>query len=204
VAVGFLVSPAFADYTGIQHNLFDGTYDTTYIDGTLSVSGDSDLVTLNDPTPLGGAITLAHVELETYFHHVEEPTPGDVKAVFWGGAYQLTFNYDGTPHHIGGPILAMDFRFNDLAGGTDTIDGEGLFTAAYDLPGSGIWDDEGGYSSIDTLTLTFDAGTDWSWAQDILEAETTYSIAPNDGAAPEPTAIALLALGGLIMARRRR
>lgn len=210
VAIGALVSvaqPAFADYTGIQHNLFDSVYDTTFVDGTLSVVGDSDLLTLSDPDALGGAITDAHVELETYFHHVEEPAPGDLKAVFWGGDYALTFKYDGTPYEISGPVLAMDFRFNDLPepAELDMIDGEGLFTAAIkDLPGSGVWPDGGGYSSIDSLTIVFDAGTMWDWYQDFNEGETIYSLAPNDGAAPEPAAMVLLAAGALGMLRRRR
>ena len=203
--LGFASMPVFGEYVSIQHNLIDGIGDTTYIGGVLRISTDSNALTLNDPTPLGGTIANGHVDLETYFHSFN---PGTGEATFVGGSFDLTFDHEGSPYEMSGPIDGMVFIINSVTQTYSTIDGEGLFTAVTkNLPGSGIWPDGGLRSSIDSLTLGFNVDlTTYDWSEDMSDGrlETIYGLFPDERAVPEPASGAILLLGVVALLRRRR
>jgi hypothetical protein len=201
-----LTGPAWATYESIQGNLADEITDTFFdVDtGQFSISQDSNAITLNDPTPLGGTITNGTVNLETWFSGFD-PVTGN--AQFTGGSFMLTFDFDGTPYEISGPIEAMVFETNVYTPSYSTLDGEGLWTAATtNLPGSNDWPDGGEFSSIKTLTMAFNEDlTDWAWDADLVaSAESLYTLWPDDTAIPEPASLVLVALGSLMLYRRRR
>jgi hypothetical protein len=203
--VAVMAQPVLATYTSIEHNLLDGTGDTTYVGGVLSISQAIDTVTLNDPAPLPGIITNAVVSLSTTFsgfNPLANPPYG--RASFSGGAFSLSFDYNGLPYSIGGPISGMLLGVGSTGPFLSTINGEGLFAAAYNLPGSNDWPATG-LSSIHALTLqvgTDLSGFDWStdWA---APGETLYTLTPDESAAPEPASLLMLVLG-LAMLRRSR
>ncbi|NLX14289.1 MAG: hypothetical protein GXY44_11635 [Phycisphaerales bacterium] len=193
--------PVWAEYVSIQGNLVDGVVDTTFFPdtGRLLIEQSSNLVTLNDPLALPGVINNGHVRIETFLHNVSGLT-----AVFWGGSFSLTFDYNDEPFELSGPISAIQLNINVFTENFSTIDGEGLWSAAAkQLPGSGVWPDGGGFSSIDSLTLVFNQDlSQYDWAEPIY-GETVWSIIPNDSAIPEPATLALLVLGSLELLRRR-
>jgi len=206
--VGMVVAitqPVLADYASIAHNLFDGTADTSYDAGTgvftISQSGNNNL-SLNDPNKLLGTVTNTNVSIQTNFHH----TSGS-EIWFTGGQIDLTFNYDGSPYYMRGPIDGLVLGVEFIPGANLTrISGQGLYTATEDLPGSGNWLATG-FSSIKTMTLEF-SGVDysgWDGSESFSgPAETQYTLYPNDSAVPEPVTIILLAVGLLGMVHRRR
>ncbi len=197
-------APAFGIYTSIQHQLVDGVGDTTFDPNTglFQVNAvDNNALTLNDGGVLAGTIDNATISLQTYFNQI---LPGPV-AQFTGGTLSLTFDYDGTPYEISGPITGMLF---DVTPGQfqSTIDGVGRWTATTkNLPGSGDWPDGGGFSSIDSLTVAFGQHlSSFDWESELSGwVETSYSLFPDDSAIPEPATLALLAFGALALARRR-
>lgn len=206
LAMVFGATPAFAQYGSIVHNLLNGSFDTSFNAGVLTVnSTDSDNLTLLDPGPGGlpGTVANAQFTMTSTFNGFVGS-----QAQFVGGSLALTFDFDGSPYEISGPITGLLFDLPQMvAPNVWTIDGVGRWTATTkNLPGSGIWPDGGGFSSIDSLTFTF--GQDLSafdWANDIVSTgETNYQLFPNDSAVPEPTTIALLAIGAAGLIRRRR
>ena len=196
-------------YTSIQHNLQDGVGDTSFDAGTglfvVDQGPGANNLTLNDPAALGGAVTLGDFYLETTFTGAFNPGNGD--AIFSGGSLMLTFNYDGGSYSIGGPIAGMEMSVTATGPSSGIFMGEGLWDAGdlEVLPGSGDWPDAGGFSSIKNITLSFGTplGT-WNWDSSFSGAETSYQLWPDDTAVPEPGALALLAIGGLALIRRRR
>ena len=204
VVVGLLVVlPAQAEYSSIQANLVNGVPDTVYVGGVMTIdSNDStSQLTLNDPSPLGGTVSNIDLGLATTFHHVYFDGP-QLKAVFSGGNFSLAFDYDSNPYYIQGPISNMVFWVSGT-GSTSYIDGEGLFDAIFDLPGSNDWPAPA-QSSIKSLTLTF--GTDlaeFDWSTDLDQHnETVLTLYPNDSAIPGPATLLLL-LPGMALLRRR-
>jgi hypothetical protein len=157
-------------YWSIQHNLFDALNDTWYSPsgaaGTLIVSATTPTLTQN-PDP-GGAMapTGATVYLETYFTGTIDPDRG---AIFNGGSYSLTFDYDpdgGTnyqSYEISGPIGDLYVKVA-TTGGPSTLAGRGTFDATTkNLPD--VWDDHGALSSIDSWVIVVAedlAGFDWN------------------------------------------
>ena len=204
---------AFAAYESIEHNLLDNVGDTFFDAGTgaLTVSAVNSNLTLNDPGPLGGVVTNGAVSLNTTM------VPGSYdpithKATFTGGDFAMTFDYNSSPYEISGPIGAMVMQI-DGAPGLSYMYGQGFWTAATKtLPGSNDWPDGGGFSSITSLSLAI--GIDLSlyeWNQNMGGPlvgdggiETLYQLWPDDRAVPEPAALILLGLGGLLAVRRRR
>ena len=94
VGIALLVAQsAVAEYVSIQHNLVDGTNDTSFNVGTgeLSWVSPSPNLTLNDPGPLLGTVSNVTVELETFL----SSTNGQ-EAIFTGGDFSLRFDFDGT------------------------------------------------------------------------------------------------------------
>ncbi len=208
IAAGFLAylaGPAWATYESIQSNLSDGIPDTVFDvnTGKFSISQASNAITLNDPTQLGGTITDGFVDMKTWLSSYDSSTG---VAKFTGGSFLLTFDYDGTPHQISGPITAMEFQTNVYSSTYSTIDGEGLWKATTkNLPGSGDWPDGGGASSIKSLSLVFgcDLST-WEWNSSLTNcSESLYTLWPDDSAVPEPTSLLLIGLGTLLLYRRR-
>jgi hypothetical protein len=213
--VAAMSTTTFAAYVSISHNLVNGQGDTTYNPGTqelmISASG-ANLITLNDPSAIAGTVSNGLVQLTTNFHTVN----GSGAAVFNGGSYLLSFDFDADgpgpgpalSYSIGGPIFAMEFTLVAITPTFYQIDGSGLFTAStVNLPGSGIWPDGGGYSTIDSLSLGFNgniAGWNWDGTFPGSRVETTYSIVPNPNGVPEPASLALLAAGAMTLIRRRR
>ena len=212
--------PVLADYDSIQHNLIDGTGDTTYVGGVLTVSAMNDNLTLNDGgSALPGAVTNCTVLMTaTYVPGSYDPVA--MSGDFTGGSYLLTFDYDGTPHQLGGPIHAMVLTI-EAGPLLSKISGQGLWSATNpdppSLPGSNLWPDGNDpinnplqLSSIQSLTLAF--GMDLSlfnWDEDLgtsalNPAETLYNLFPDDRAVPEPVSVLLLGLGSLVLVRRRR
>jgi hypothetical protein len=200
-----LAAPALADYTSIQANLIDLVSDTSFDGTTLSVmSNTANNLTLNDPTSIGGSITNLVLNLETYFDSVFfNPGP---KALFVGGNVSLTFDHNGSPYELSGPISGMVFQITTTSPTLSQISGEGLFDAFADLPGSNIWPATG-LSSIKSLTFAFQmnlAGFDWE--NGTLEGgriESLMTFLPDDSAVPAPAALALL-LPGFALLRRRQ
>lgn len=199
---------AFASYVSIQHNLVNGSPDTAYNATTKLLTWDatdSNLVTLNDPTSIGGTITNTAIHLSTTFLSYNAATK---KAAFTGGSFSLQFMRDGLgPYSISGPISGMIMTTTSSSG----INGEGLFDAGTPfLPGSNDWPDGGGLSSIKSLTIKFSGlpgGVNYDWTSDISgRAETQYSLFPNASAAPEPVSLVMLVMGsaGVLLTRRRR
>lgn len=199
--------PAFGAYASIQHNLINGVDDTNYNPGTGELTIDAfgaggGGLSLNDPTNLAGARSNIVMHLSTFFHTIQ----GDGDIVFNGGSYSLTFDLGGNSYEISGPIYAIELSAN-ISGPNLVLNGSGLFTAdTVNLPGSGVWPAVG-YSTLDTLTLAFNTGGQmWDPSGPIpgVRQETIYSLFPNDSGIPEPASLGLLALGGLLVARRRR
>jgi hypothetical protein len=195
---------ALADISSIQHNLQGFGSDASFNSGTgvLTISSNvNNLLTVNeDGVNIGGVVSNAAITMQTNLSGLTGNT-----ATFTGGSLTLQFNYNGIPRAIGGPIAGMEFSFQHLGGNVGQLDGDGLFTAAFvNLPGSGIWPDGGGLSSIDSLTLTFDTPSGWDWTDGFSQGETVYSLLPNDSAVPEPATLALLVGGGVLMLKRRK
>lgn len=203
-ASAVLAGSAYADISSISHNLGGLGSDTTFNPGngllTISSAVNNALTVNENGVPISGTVTNAAVTIQTNLVSSTANT-----ALFNGGSIALQFNFNGNPYAIGGPISGMEFTFQHLGGNVGQLDGEGLFTAAFaNLPGSGVWPDSGGLSSIDSLTLTFDTPPGWSWQDGFANAETVYSLLPNDSAVPEPATLALVLAGGLLMVKRRR
>lgn len=203
--VAILVQPVFASYTSIEHNLIDGIGDTSYTGGVLTISQALDTVTLNDPAPLPGTVTNAVVSLSTTFNSFDPLANLPYgRATFTGGSIALTFDYNGQPYSIGGPIDGMLLGVGSASSTLSTINGEGLFSATASLPGSNDWP-ASGLSSIHALTLrvganlaNFDWSTDWT-----APGETLYTLTPDESAAPEPASLLLLVLGFAMLRRSR-
>jgi hypothetical protein len=213
LALAALAAPAMATYSSIQHNGFDGIDDFSFDGTTLLIDlGNvvpANLITLNDPGPLlGGAVTNGRFQLRATLVSVLNATtarfgnqPGDFLS--------LTFDYNGVPKQISGPLFYMDFTLNVQSPAFSTIDGLGDFTpAVINLPGSNDWSPLGphGRSSVDSLTLSFNAnlaGFDWT-GQPGGYQETQYQLTPGESGIPEPASLVLLAAGALTALRRRR
>lgn len=217
--------PAMSDYLDIQHNLFDGVPDTSFDPGTgvFSINAvNAGLLTLNDPTALGGGKSNVMMSLTANFDQVIPPNLDwpDGAAKFINGFFTLSFDYDGdgvggdpaTAHSISGPINGIFFTIAQV-GPNSRIDGLGRWIAEnVDLPSAawpavpGVWPDGGGFSSIDSLSIAFaqDLST-FDWTTPLQgSVETLYSLFPDDRAVPEPSSLAIVLLGGLALARRRR
>ena len=84
------------------------------------------------------------------------------------------------------------------------VAGEGLFQAAYDLPGSNDWPAPL-QSSIKSLTLAFgcDLG-EFDWETGALDCplETLMTLYPDDSAAPGPATLLLLIPAAALLRRR--
>jgi len=205
--LGLMVAlPAQATYTSIQANLLDGVPETDYTAGVLTIDSASvptTQLTLNDPDPLLGTVTDMDLDLVTYFNYVF--MDGEtVKSIFTGGNFSLTFNYDSSPYYIEGPISNMVFYVSSATPSLSYIAGEGLFQAAYELPGSDNWPAPL-QSSIKSLTLAFgcDLG-EFDWAEGALDCplETLMTLYPDNSAAPGPAALLLLIPGAALLRRR--
>jgi len=217
--VSVAVTPVLADYTSIQHNLFNGVPDTSFDPNTgfFTINAVNEgLVTLNDPGALGGVVSNVSISLNTKFNQIF----GTGEAQFVGGFLSLSFDYDGdgvggnaaTSHNISGPITGMLFEISQV-GPNSRIDGLGRWTAAnVDLPSAGwpgipgVWPDGGGFSSIDSLSIAFNQDlSSFDWTTPISgRVESLYSLWPDDRAIPEPASLALVAVGALALIRRRR
>jgi hypothetical protein len=203
--VVLMAQPVFASYVSILHNLIDGTPDTNYVGGVLTINQAGNSVTLNDPTPLGGAITNAAVSMSTNFASFNPLANAPYgQATFTGGSFLLSFDYNGNPYSIGGPITTMTMGVGSASPTLSIINGAGLFAAVANLPGSNDWPAVA-MSSIHALTLRigtdmtgFDWSTDWTMA-----GQTQYSLTPDESAVPEPASLLLLVLGLAVLRRSR-
>ena len=203
--IGLLIGlPALADaysYDSIQANLLDGSPDTSFVDGTLTIASGigGGQLTLNDPTPLPGTVTDLDLNLTTNFIAPIQGTM-PLQALFGGGSFSLTFKYDGVDHFIEGPIGGMVFYVS----APQFISGEGLFAALFDLPGSNDWAPAPLESSIKSLTLSFDQDlSDYQWDEPLdNHLETSLTLYPDDTAVPGPAALLLL-LPGMALLRRK-
>ncbi|UCG33193.1 MAG: hypothetical protein JSU68_00900 [Phycisphaerales bacterium] len=203
VVAFLLVLPAKAEYTSIQANMLDGLPDTNYTNGVMTISSNTatSQLTLNDPSALGGTVTNFDLDLVTTFHHVYWDGP-DLKAVFSGGDFSLSFDHESTPYYIQGPISNLVFWVSGV-GETSYIDGQGLFDAVFDLPGSGDWPAPA-QSSIKSLTMAFHTDlSEFDWESNLTgPMETVVTLYPDDSAIPGPATLLLLVPGVALLRRR--
>lgn len=211
----------FADYKQISQNVVGagGTAnpDTFYTGNQpvkqFSINDAGVNYTLYDPTagtPTGtkGIGTVSLVTTLSQVNYDGNPATND--ALFTGGSFSFTFQFDpagGTnfqTYTIGGPISGLWLKIT-ATGPTSTITGEGLWTATtINLPGSGIWAPPNVYSALRSLTITVGQNlTGFNWLTQSAQGESLYNIYPDDNAVPEPVSLLLLAVGGLMIRRRR-
>lgn len=212
LTVALLAIPAMADYTSIQHNLIgDGSPDTSYANGVLSISaaipGVDNTLALNDTAISGGTISNTSVSLVTYYSGMDPNIHGGA-AIFTGGSFSLKFDYNGSTgqaYEISGPISGMAVWLGAASDSYSVLNGQALFDAGNPvLPGSGVWPDGGGLSSINSLTLTFGQNlSGFTWDVPLNASDTQYTITPDDTAIPEPASALFLALGLVAVIRRR-
>lgn len=209
-----LPSLALASYVSIQHNLIEGTGDTSYINGVLTVNATgvpAQQLTLNDDPPIAQSVSNVSVLMTTNFSSFN---PGANlpygEALFTGGSFLLKFDYAGSsgqPYQIGGPISAFVIGIGSASQYLTVINGSGLFNAGTpNLPGSNVWP-AGGLSSINSLTLEVGidlTGFDWDPYNAVMTGgETQYTLTPDDSGVPEPAGL-LLVLCSAVFALRRR
>lgn len=216
-AVAMSAAPAFGTYVSIQHNLIDGTPDTNFVGGALTISSASTDLELNDDDltgPTAPDVSNVSVFMETFFHSFDPMAGPFGEAKFTGGSFTLKFDYQGSAgqtYEISGPVVGMVFGVTQIThlGGGDwltIVEGAGLWNALVKaLPGSNDWPDGGGWSSFNALTLRIGSDlTGWEWDSDVTGGQTLYTLTPDDSAVPEPATLMLLTLGGAVLLRRRR
>jgi hypothetical protein len=207
--------PAVAAYEKIQHNMVDATPDSSFdpVTGKFEVLQTTAAgLTLSDPTAGTPAGVASNVKTQFYTFFDQVISANEVQ--FTNGFYSITFDFDPAgpdplaSYELSGPMAVARFTIGSL-GSFPTLDGIANWTATtVILPGSDIWPDGGGYSGLDSLTIAFD-GTDFSsydWEGEIPidgNVQTTYSVFPEGAGIPEPTSLALIAIGALALVRRR-
>lgn len=209
-------APVSADYASIQHSVFNGVDDTHFdaATGVLSIHATtSNLLWLNDPTPLVGVVSNTVFDLQTTFDRFMSQG----RAWFTGGTLALSFDFDdgggAMSCHISGPIGFMRFEISQV-GALSRIDGLGHWNAtSWGLPGSNSWDQfqpdnpRPGFSGTDSLSIAFDDDlTDFNWDRDITgRVESQYSIFPGVplSGPPEPATFGLLFFGMATVVWRR-
>lgn len=214
VALMAVATPALADMISVQTNLANGIQDSNYNAGTLTIAeGPLSGVTTTNATiggtyPTGGdpVYTNTAFSLTTYFDQVISVS-GTPWARFLGGSVSLTFDLGANSYELSGPINVLLARVTAANQFVSTIQAEGLFQSLIaNMPEPWAVSGLSGLSSIDSLI--FDIGEDlssfnWNTGEWLGMAEATVQMVPNDGAIPEPATMALLALGGLAVLRRR-
>lgn len=208
-------SMASAAYVSLSHNVVGADPEDTVFDPVTGLFTINDTTvgvthTANPAIVPPGVQGNATVSLSTTLVGYDTPAfPG--KALFSGGDFSLSLLFDPendgsyNSYSISGPIsgLVIDYQIYDGPGGKMTrFNGEGIWTAVTkNLPAE--WLDNGGYSSIATLTIemgTDFTGYDWTTG---FAGQSQYILWPDDRAAPEPGTLLLLAGGALFLRRRR-
>ena len=222
--LGFITQPVLGAYSAIDHDHLDGTPDTNFVGGVLTIqqADANDLELFDSMIPTTYYIDNATVDLNTTMVNYDptpvEPDYPNGRALFAGGSFSLTFDYSEvsatgpwTSYEISGPISGLYAGITQVyVGYYAVIKGEGLWTAATkNLPGSGYWPDDDpedeGFSSIHSLTVQIpEIAEDWPWNEDLYGGDTKYVLTPDKTASPEPTALLLLAIGAAGLLRRRR
>lgn len=220
--VALLALPTYGTITSVQHSLIDGQPDTAYnaTTGVFTVAKtNANVLSVNeDGTKVTGTVSNAAVSLVTYFDSYDSVNK---IGKFKGGSYMLTFDFDdgggggAVSYQLSGSIAGMQFKVTQvLAGPISKIEGQGLWKAIVkDLPGiagphTGVWNDGGLRSSINSMTLAFNYDlTNYNY-QDFSvtdgRIETQYQLWPSPVAVPEASTVVLLAAGAMGLIRRRR
>lgn len=231
---------AQAYYEEIQCNAVDYANDATYINQVLTYSSVDQLGAYNilslieDTGPLTGFAYNVSITLSSTFQDYGVTLPGNPRAYFQGGMFDLTFWYsptlqdaiDGiyTSHQLKGAVTEGSLEIGDCSASLSELTGVFRFDTTApggveNLPGSGDW------PAVDVSTavaLTFAIGADLSylkqnvpgaWDQDINEEDvpavlfdTQFQMFPNgDYPIPEPASASLLLIGlGSLLVMRRR
>ncbi len=232
IVLAILASPSVhaAAYTEIHDNAFDGVNDASYIGGVFTWDADDNgspmasqlLTLLQDTGPVPGFTGNVHIHISSTFQNYNSTLQSPPRAYLTGGTFKLTFDYtDGinpiTSHELSGPISEASVEITSTSSALSTLTGIVNFNSnlgVENLPSSNNWPAAGESTGI---ALTFAIGADLSnyknnasaWQNDMPQGQgvtfdTQFSIVPEDRGVPEPTSVALLALGSLITLRSRR
>ncbi len=220
-------------YSEIQVNARDNHADLSYdgshlVYDSTDADGAWNLVTLTeDPTgALGGRFRNVSLTMSAVFQDFGVTLPDPARAYFTGDAtdyVDLSFEFkptgalDFTPYQLKGKLTEGSLRVTDASSTSSTLSGKFLFDTrpaaggVIDLPGSGNWPATGLSTAV---ALTLVVGTDLSPYMDNAElwsvgfpvsmkTDSLFTLSPTEQPIPEPASLFLLALGALVVVRRR-
>jgi len=212
-----------AQYQSITVDARDGYPDLHYVNHVVTydspdAEGAWNLVTLTEDTGVLPDLTSdVRVYMTSTYQNFGVTLPDPARAYFTGGLVDLTFNYNGVARELKGPISEGSMMITHAEDAYSVISAKFQFDTnaaggVENLPGSGIWPATGKSTAV-ALTLyvggnlsameTDPAAWDVNLPNVTVRPETLFNYYPAEMPIPEPTGLALLALGALALLRRR-